>query len=190
MQTEIWKAVAGYEGLYEVSNTGKVRSLERITSVGRRGIGKELRQYLLPCGYLDVSLSSNGKVKHKRVHRLVANAFCENQDNKDEVNHIDGNKQNNNACNLEWCTKSENMIHAYQEGLQTTTSRGPVRRVVCLNDGKEFSTAGEAARYYGLNVGMVSSQCRRKSRGRELTFRFTETERTVTTDGHQNRRLS
>lgn len=126
-QIEIWKPVVGYEGLYEVSNTGKIRSLERITTVGRRGIGKELRQYLLPCGYLDVSLSSHGKIKHKRVHRLVADAFCERSDGQDEVNHIDGDKQNNVACNLEWCTKSENMIHAYQNGLQTK-GRYPIKK--------------------------------------------------------------
>lgn len=172
-QLEIWKPVSGYEGLYEVSNTGKIRSIERMTVVGRRGSGRELRQYLTPYGYLEVSLSNKGKVNHKRVHRLVADAFCEKLNGQDEVNHIDGDKQNNYASNLEWCTRRENTIHAYRNGLQTTTRRGPVRRVVCLNDGHEFSTAGEAARYYGLNVGMVSSQCRRKSRGRELTFRFT-----------------
>lgn len=174
MQTEIWKPVVGYEGLYEVSNTGKVRSLERITSVGRRGIGKELRQYILPCGYLDVSLSNEGKIRHKRVHRLVADAFCENPDGKDEVNHKDGNKQNNAACNLEWCTKSENMIHAYQKGLQTKTKRGQVRSIVCINDGSLFSTAGEAARHYGINVRTIFSQCQRRSKGKTLTFRFLE----------------
>ena len=172
-QHEIWKPVSGYEGLYEVSDTGKIRSLERITVVGLRGVGRELRQYLTPYGYLEVSLSKKGKVSHKRVHRLVADAFCQKLDGQDEVNHIDGDKKNNNASNLEWCTRRENTIHAYRNGLQTNTSRGPVRRVVCLNDGNEFSTAGEAARYYGLDVGMVSSQCRRKSIGRELTFRFT-----------------
>lgn len=176
-QLEIWKPVSGYEGLYEVSNTGKIRSIERMTVVGRRGSGRELRQYLTPYGYLEVSLSNKGKVSHKKVHRLVTDAFCEKLDGQDEVNHIDGDKQNNYASNLEWCTRRENTIHAYRNGLQTTTRRGHVRRVVCLNDGHEFSTAGEAARYYGLDVGMVSSQCRRKSRGRELTFRFTLTER-------------
>ena len=176
-QLEIWKPVSGYEGLYEVSNTGKIRSIERMTVVGRRGSGRELRQYLTPYGYLEVSLSNKGKVSHKKVHRLVADAFCEKSDGQDEVNHIDGDKQNNYASNLEWCTRRENTIHAYRNGLQTTTRGGPVRRVVCLNDGHEFSTAGEAARYYGLDVGMISSQCRRKSRGKELTFRFTSTER-------------
>lgn len=134
MQHEIWKPVVGYEGLYEVSNTGKVRSLERINTVGRRGIGRELRQYLLPQGYLDVSLSSRGKISHKRVHRLVADAFCENPDSKDEVNHKDGNKQNNTASNLEWCTKSENMIHAYQKGLQTK-GRYPIKKYRKDGDG-------------------------------------------------------
>lgn len=115
---ETWKAVVGYEGLYDVSDTGKVRSLERLTSAGRRGIGRELRQYLLPCGYFEVLLSNDGKIKHKRVHRLVADAFCEKTDGRNEVNHIDGNKQNNSADNLEWVTRSENVKHAYRNGLQ------------------------------------------------------------------------
>lgn len=64
-QLEIWKPVSEYEGLYEVSNTGKIRSIERMTVVGRRGSGRELRQYLTPYGYLEVSLSNKGKVNHE-----------------------------------------------------------------------------------------------------------------------------
>jgi hypothetical protein len=72
-------------------------------------------------------LWSGNKGKHKRVHRLVAAAFCNKRDGCDEVNHKDGNKLNNRAENLEWCTKSENMLHAYRMGLQTK-GRYPVRK--------------------------------------------------------------
>ena len=123
---EVWKPVSGYEASYEVSNTGKVCSIDRSITTGRIK-GKELTQTLLPCGYLEVSLWAGNKGKHKRVHRLVASAFCEKRDGCDEVNHKDGNKLNNHADNLEWCTKSENMIHAYRTGLQTK-GRYPIKK--------------------------------------------------------------
>ena len=105
---------------------GKVRSLDRKTTMGVRK-GRVLQQTLLPCGYLEVSFWVNNKGKHKRVHRLVADAFCEKRAECEEVNHKDGNKLNNAADNLEWCTKSENMIHAYKLGLQTK-GRYPIKK--------------------------------------------------------------
>lgn len=164
MQSEIWKPVVGYEGLYEVSNTGKVRSLERITTVGRRGIGKELKQYLLPCGYLDVSLSNSGKIKHKRVHRLVADAFCENPDGKDEVNHIDGNKKNNSASNLEWVTAAENKRHCRE--VLGKINRNPnteaannacKKRVRCIDTGAEYESITYAAKAIGVAQSSLST---------------------------------
>ena len=74
-------------------------------------------------GYLQITLQKQGKKEYKKVHRLVAEAFIENTYNKREVNHIDGNKSNNNATNLEWVTSSENQIHAYKMGLQKLHSR-------------------------------------------------------------------
>lgn len=123
---EVWKPVSGYEGMYEVSNTGKVRSLDRQTKVGIRR-GRELKQTLLPCGYLEVSFWVGNKGKHKRVSRLVAAAFCKKENLANEVNHKDGNKLNNNADNLEWVTKSDNMIHAYKMGLQKK-GRYPIKK--------------------------------------------------------------
>ena len=116
---EIWKDVVGYEGLYQVSNLGRVKSLTR----------KNVKQdrLLTPTnnnGYYCVSLLKNKKRKFCLIHRLVAKTFVENPDNKKEVNHIDGNKKNNRANNLEWCTPSENIIHAYKEKL---------KKPVCLN---------------------------------------------------------
>ena len=132
--TEVWMPVSGYEDAYEVSNKGKVRSLDRQITTGRIK-GKELTQTLLPCGYLEVSLWSGNKGKHKRVHRLVAAAFCEKKSGHDDVNHKDGNKLNNCADNLEWCTRSENMLHAYRMGLQTK-GRYPIKKYGRADDGK------------------------------------------------------
>ena len=170
---EIWKTIVGYEELYEVSNTGKVRSRDRKTLRGIRK-GRELKPSIIHQGYYSVSLCNGGCVKYARVNRLVAEAFCEKREGCDQVNHKDGNKLNNHADNLEWCTRSENMIHAYQNGLQTKTSKGVVRKIVCIDDGNEFVTAGEAARFYKTNPKTVLAQCYRKSRGRERTFRFKE----------------
>lgn len=100
---EIWMPIAGYEDRYEVSNTGKVRSLNyRMT-----GKKKELKPITQGKGYHAVGLCKNGKMRWGKVHRLVADAFIPNPENKREVNHKDGNKKNNHADNLEWATASE-----------------------------------------------------------------------------------
>lgn len=95
--TEQWKAIDGYDGLYEVSSLGRVRSL-------KYGKVRVLRPGKVGVGYLQVSLSKDNKAKRFYVHRLVANAFIPNNDeSKNQVNHIDECKQNNRASNLEWC---------------------------------------------------------------------------------------
>ena len=115
---EIWKEIEGYEGLYEVSNTGKVRSLDRYTTGNRHRLlkGKELSQRENELGYKFVQLCKDGIPKHARVHRLVAQAFIQNPEKKPYINHIDANPKNNNVDNLEWCTQQENIQHAYKMG--------------------------------------------------------------------------
>ena len=100
---EIWKDIEGYEGLYAVSNTGKVYSYKSKKIL--RSNATELR-----CGYINVLLTKDGKRKQKYIHRLVAQAFIPNPENKPEVNHIDHNPQNNHVDNLEWVTKNENIV--------------------------------------------------------------------------------
>ena len=120
IQDEVWKDIEGYEGLYQVSNFGNIKSLPRIRHNGKGTyIQKEklLKQTFTSTGYKKVELCKDGKRKGFKVHRLVAIAFIPNPDNKPEVNHIDGNKINNNIDNLEWVTSSENTIHAYETGL-------------------------------------------------------------------------
>jgi len=113
---EIWKDIKGYEGLYQVSNIGRVKSLER-TVPRKNGSKLPIKERILKPkanrdGYLTVVLcKGSGKRKGFLVHRLVCEAFHKNPKNKPCVNHIDENKTNNTAGNLEWCTYSENNKH-------------------------------------------------------------------------------
>ena len=112
-----WKPIKGYEGLYEVSDKGQVRSLDRINHRGTKYKGRILRNRNTPNGYYAVMLSKNGIEKIYTVHRLVATTFIPNPENKEEINHKDGNKKKNILENLEWVTRSENVKHAYKTGL-------------------------------------------------------------------------
>lgn len=113
MITEIWKDVIGYEGLYQVSDLGNVKSLNY------RRTGKEKNIYINTdkYGYLNVMLSKNSLNKRFYVHRLASICFLKSIADKCFINHIDGNKTNNNINNLEWCNCSENIKHAYKLGL-------------------------------------------------------------------------
>ena len=108
---EKWLPIKNYEGIYEISNYGKIKSLERIVN-GRWGAVKVKEKILKQAsdkdGYLLVTLCKNGKQKTQKVHRLVAKAFVDNPDNLPQVNHIDENKKNNFANNLEFCTNKYN----------------------------------------------------------------------------------
>lgn len=117
---ERWKDIVGFENTYQVSNLGTVKSLKRKSWNGKTWhIIQEryLKQTKASHKYFTVSLSKNGQKKSFLVHNLVASAFIDNPENKKTVNHIDGNKTNNQIENLEWATQSENNYHAYQTGL-------------------------------------------------------------------------
>lgn len=120
IEFEIWKDITGYEGVYQVSNFGRIKSLGRFLKRGESKIFVD--EFIMsggstPIGYKTVNLTKNKVRKAFSVHRLVAKAFIPNPEGKPEVNHIDGDKLNNNYTNLEWCTRRENLQHAYDTGL-------------------------------------------------------------------------
>lgn len=114
---EKWKPIVGFYN--EVSNQGRVRSVTHEAGNGKTYQGKILKPIITKSGYVNVCLTTGNDESRitKRVHRLVADAFIENPDDKDEINHKDGNKENNRAENLEWVTRSENEQHAYDNNL-------------------------------------------------------------------------
>lgn len=114
-EKEVWVDIENYNGVYQISNIGNVRSLyynRRLTTKYTL-----LKQRVNPDGYMCVGLTLNKKQKKQRVHRLVAMGFIDNPENKSEVNHKDGVKKNNTVGNLEWNTHRENMVHATINGL-------------------------------------------------------------------------
>lgn len=136
---EIWKPVKGYEGLYEVSNTGRVKSVER-TVKSYNGWNRTFHEKILtlhsskittrhPKPMYHVELWKDNKRKVPMIHRLVAEAFIPNPDGKPQVNHIDGDRSNNRVDNLEWVTCSENSMHAYKTGLSKPKGCKPVKGV-------------------------------------------------------------
>src|SRR5690625_5079628 len=116
--SEVWKPIEGYEGLYQVSNFGRVKSNDRKVWNGRgyyNKSGRILKNSLTTTGYWKVELYKNGERKSWRVHRLVAKAFIPRVRGKNMINHKDGDPLNNHVSNLEWCNQSENMKHAYEK---------------------------------------------------------------------------
>lgn len=115
-QNEIWRPVVGYEGYYSVSNFGRVRSEAREDSLGRTLPESILKARMHRNGYLQVNFCRNGQKKTFKVHRLVALAFLDNPENKEQVNHINNVRDDNRLENLEWCTRSENSQHCSRQG--------------------------------------------------------------------------
>lgn len=111
---EMWRDIEGFEGLYQVSNFGKIKSLPKSNSPGINILNPKPNKY----GYLKVHLYKEGKRYKKQVHRLVGAAFISNPDNKPCINHIDSTRTNNNAENLEWVTYKENYDHSKSKGRQ------------------------------------------------------------------------
>ena len=127
---EIWKDISGYEGLYQISNLGRVKSFPRNGTIKSERI---LNLFHTKDGYLFVCLRNKGR-SYPKIHRLVAEAFLDNPYNKETVNHIDGNKENNNVNNLEWATRSEQEKWKYVLGYKSHLCR----KVSCKETGELF----------------------------------------------------
>ena len=172
---EIWKQIKGYEKLYEISNYGNIRSLKRNNTNGR-----QLSKNFGARGYYQVTLSKNNVRKTARIHRLVAETFIPNVEKKEIVNHIDGNKLNNNVDNLEWCTEKENVNHAWKNNLCSVSEKHrEVARETCRKNGKlntkkvnqydknkkyikQWESIIEASKYCKIDRGNITKCCKKE----------------------------
>lgn len=175
---EIWKDIPGYEGYYQASNFGRVKSMERISirnnghsehSVYRtkekiKKVQKQSR------GYSQVVLYKDGVAKTIRLNTLIARMFVPNPEEKPYVNHIDGNKDNNRADNLEWVTAKENTAHAYRTGLLVHYTKTVLQIDDNCNVVNEYSSLKEAAESVHGSRGNICSACKKKGRNRAYGF--------------------
>ena len=182
---EIWKDIENYEGFYQVSDCGNVKSLERDVyrqngTFHYHAGGKILVQNLDKYGYMRVSLHLNGKIKTIFVHRLVAEAFIPNPENKPQVNHKDEVKTNNVVENLEWCTASYNVNFGTRNERSVQNRRYPklgnhprAKAIFCEELNKEFDCITSAGKELGIGRTSINQACtgKRKTAGK-LHWRF------------------
>lgn len=174
MINEIWKDIENFEGIYQISNYGNVKSMERIVDIGNSRIYTQKEKIIKTYGkrYRQVNLYKNAKCHHFYIHVLLAKSFIPNVNNKEQVNHIDGNKFNNNLDNLEWVTRSENSRHAYdvlkinkriyKKGLLNKLSK-PVYQYAL--DGifiKKWDSITEAVNFFKPKKASISMCCNKK----------------------------
>ena len=179
-----WKDIVGYENEYQINQFGEIRTLKDSPKLKKYDVLKP--QISKRNGYVYQMLYKNGKEKLLRVHRLVAMAFLPNPNNLPQVNHKDGNKQNNSVDNLEWCEQSDNMKHAYKNGLQIpsenqrkaiiNTNKLKQKKVCQIKDGEiinTFSGISEASRQTKISISCISRCCnlkRKSTNGYEWRF--------------------
>ena len=152
---EEWRDIKGYEGYYQVSNFGRVKSLSRDVGSNRCKNESIMKTSLDKDGYEHLVLRKNGKQRHFRVNRLVAEAFLENPNNYPQVNHKDEDRTNNNVNNLEWCSAKYNVNY----GSRTEKAS---KKVICVTTGKIFKSIAEASKYYNLRGNHISACCKGK----------------------------
>ena len=169
---EIWKDIKNYESEYQISNLGRVKS---------KRANKIMKNVLDSNGYLICTLSVVGKRKKFSIHRLVASAFVDNNLHKSQVNHIDGNKQNNISTNLDWVTPKENTNHAWELGLakvtnlhkevaRKTMSNTMSKKVVDLQTGIFYDSLTKASA--AINSNYNTEKTRMRQNNKTLRFKY------------------
>lgn len=167
---EIWKDIKGFEGLYKISNLGRVKSMAKEWTCCKGGKRNKEETFMSICTnaqYYNFNLRKNNVKTFCNLHRILAEHFIPNPDNKPEVNHINGNKHDNRLENLEWVTCSENIKHAFDKGLKKQYKRGrhytakPIMVIdvksnmtisfPCVKDASEKMKIGETTIYMGIN---------------------------------------
>ena len=157
MKNEIYVILKDIDSKYAISNKGNVKNINTDTIISKQ-ISKQ--------GYEQVGLFPNKIKKTFRIHRLVAYYFIENEFNKPYVNHIDGNKQNNNVENLEWCTAKENDTHARENGLKFAGKPLKATNIIS-NEEKVYMSVGEASRMLSINKAFIQ-RCLKKTYGKDI----------------------
>ena len=171
---EIWKDIIGFEGNYQISNLGNIKSLNRTVKCnsGYNNIsGKILNQYNFK-GYLKVRLTKNNEAKNYSVHRLVAKHFINNLERMPQVNHINGIKSDNRVENLEWCSIGDNLKHAWKTGLKTYTDKmrlsskknGIRKQVIDKNSGIIYNSLKDAAIEFNISSCYLSNMLAGRSK--------------------------
>lgn len=160
-EKEIWATITGWEGYYEVSNLGQVRSVRRVIIFKDGRIahykGKVLKYCISSDGYPCVGLSRGGEQLNKAVHTIVGSHFVDGYEEGLELNHKDGNKLNASASNLEWITHQKNMLHALENQLWDPGCR-KMKPVINVTTGEKYKSEKEAARLTGVNAATFHSR--------------------------------
>lgn len=170
-ENEIWKDVVGYEGLYQVSNLGNVKSLDRKRFNGRVMANKKgqiMKQYVLKDGYCSTRLCKDGEVKNHLIHRLVAIAFLPNPQNLPQVNHKDENKQNNKLNNLEWCDRLYNNNYGTTKERNSKSKKENPPKAIMYEYNGETHCLKKWAEIKNVGYDKVKKRWNKGIRGEEL----------------------
>lgn len=166
----MWKDIPGYEGLYQASDSGHIRSVDRFDIGGNKIKGVVLKQRSARGGYLRVGLWKDGVMKTTLVHRAIAAAYVPNPEAKPQVNHVDENKENNTAENLEWVSCKENVNHGTRNarivansdrvGAAEKLRKSVIQMTIEDKVVAKWPSIRSAARATGINNGSISNCCR------------------------------
>lgn len=172
---EIWKDIKGYEGLYQVSNLGNIRGIDRVIGYRknrtRKWVGEIKKPTIRKNGYLKITLYKDGKGKTREVQRIVAETFIDNPKNVQQVNHINGIKTDNKVENLEWVTPRENdlhRIHVLKKGLKKVKQYDLKGNYI-----QTFDSVAEASKQTGTNQHSISNvACGRRNKAGGYIWKY------------------